>query len=45
MTKELELEMLESRYARLAESAKNLKCPGVLRKLRRKIRNLKKELN
>ena len=45
MTKELILEMKESRYARLSESQKNLKCPGVLRRLRREIRNLKKELN
>lgn len=45
MTKEMKLAMAESRYARLSESPKNFKCPGVLRRLRREIRNLKKDLN
>ena len=30
------------RYQRLAGSPKNWKCPGVVRKLKRKIRNLEK---
>ena len=45
MTKEFELMAAENRYAKLAESPKNFKCPGVLRKLRRKIRNLRKEIS
>jgi hypothetical protein len=31
---------LKLRYARLSADAKNIKCPGVLRKLARQIRNL-----
>ena len=45
MTKELQLMAAENRYATLSASPKNLKCPGVLRKLRRQIRNLKKEIS
>ena len=45
MTKKMLLEMKESRYARLSESPKNFKCPGVLRRLRREIRNLRKEIS
>ena len=45
MTKEMKLAIAESRYARLSESPKNFKCPGVLRRLRREIRNLRKEIS
>ena len=45
MTNELRLMAAENRYAKLSGSPKNLKCPGVLRKLRRQIRNLKKEIS
>ena len=33
---------LQNRYERLSASAKNFKCPGVLRKLNRQIRNASK---
>ena len=42
MTREAQLAMAKGRYARLAGSDKNIKCPGVLRKVRRQIRNLEK---
>lgn len=45
MTKEMKLEMLKSRYERLSQSPKNFKCPGVLRRLRREIRNAEKDLD
>lgn len=35
------LRELESRYNRLKENGKNVDSPGVLRKIQRKIRNLK----
>ena len=31
---------LENRIHKLSNSVKNIKCPGVLRKLRRQLRNL-----
>ena len=34
------LNLLKMRYNKLAQSPKNLKCPGVLRKVARQIRNL-----
>lgn len=40
MTNEAKLTIAKGRYARLAGSEKNIKCPGVLRKVRRQIRNL-----
>lgn len=43
MTKEEKLTLLKSRYNKLAASSKNVKCPGVRRKLERQIRNLEKE--
>ena len=39
MTKEAKLALVKDRYARLYGSPKNIKCPGVLRKLARQIRN------
>lgn len=42
MNREEKLAMAKGRYARLAGSDKNVKCPGVLRKVRRQIRNLEK---
>lgn len=41
MKVKLALLRAENRYARLSVSVKNFKCPGVLRKLRRQLRNLK----
>lgn len=40
MTREVKLAIVKGRYAKLAGSDKNIKCPGVLRKIRREIRNL-----
>lgn len=41
MTKEEMLKIKESRLAKLKENGKNFKCPGVVRKLEREVRNLK----
>ena len=38
--KELQILSLENRINRLTNSGKNIKCPGVLKKLRRKLKNL-----
>ena len=38
--KELKILNLENRIHRLSNSLKNIKCPGVLKKLRRQLRNL-----
>jgi hypothetical protein len=40
MTKEIKLALMKDRYNRLSGSPKNIKCPGVLRKLKRQIRNM-----
>ena len=37
MTKEVREAILRNRIAILSNSPKNIKCPGVLRKLRRKL--------
>lgn len=42
MTNAEKLAMAKGRYARLVGSDKNIKCPGVLRKVKRQIRNLEK---
>ena len=39
MTKEEKLKLLKDRYSKLNNSPKNIKCPGVVRKLARQIRN------
>ena len=36
------LAITKDRYNRLSNTVKNVKCPGVLRKLRRQIRNMEK---
>lgn len=41
MTKEMEIIAIENRLKRLRGSIKNIKSPGVVRKLERKLRNLK----
>ena len=38
MTREQKLAILKNRLATLEENPKNIKCPGVLRKLRRQVR-------
>lgn len=42
MTKNEKLILMKDRYNKLYGSAKNIKCPGVVRKLRRQIRNMEK---
>ena len=41
--KEFEILKMENRIHRLENSPKNIKCPGVLKKLRRCLRNLANE--
>lgn len=41
MTKEMEIIAIENRLKKLRGSIKNIKSPGVVRKLERKLRNLK----
>ena len=40
MTKENMLALKKERMNRLQNSNKNVKCPGVLKKLRREVRNM-----
>ena len=40
MTKENMLALKKERINRLENSNKNVKCPGVLKKLRREVRNM-----
>lgn len=42
MTKEEKLVLMKNRLAVLDGSPKNIKCPGVIKKLRRQIRNMEK---
>ena len=42
MEKEIKLAIMKDRLNRLGNSPKNIKCPGVVRKLRRQIRNLER---
>lgn len=44
MTDVEKLALMENRYITLREKEKNVKCPGVLRRLAREIRNLKKRI-
>lgn len=39
MSKEDKIAITKDRYNRLKQSQKNIKCPGVLRKLERELRN------
>lgn len=45
MNKELELKALKSRYNLIMSRRKTMEGEGVLRKIRRKIQKLEKELN
>ena len=40
MTKEAKLVLMKDRLNKLEGSKKNIKCPGVVKKLRRQIRNM-----
>ena len=42
MTYEDKYRILKNRYNKLNGSPKNIKCPGVVRKLARQIRNMEK---
>jgi hypothetical protein len=42
MEKEIKLAIAKDRLNRLSNSPKNIKCPGVVRKLRRQIKNLER---
>lgn len=42
MTKQEKLAITKDRYNKLRNSEKNIKCPGVVRKLARQIRNMEK---
>ena len=42
MEKEIKLAIMKDRLNRLSNSPKNINCPGVLRKLRRQIKNLER---
>ena len=39
MTQEQKIAILKDRYNKLKNSPKNVKCPGVLRKIERQLRN------
>lgn len=45
MTKTDKLAIMKDRYNRLSNSPKDIKCPGVLQKLARQIRNLENSEN
>lgn len=40
MTREQRLAIMKDRLSVLEQNPKNIKCPGVIKKLRRQIRNL-----
>jgi len=44
ITKEQKLAILKNKLGKLENSPKNIKCPGVVRKLTRQVRNLEKSL-
>ena len=44
MTVEQKLALMKNRLATLEENGKNVKCPGVVRKLKRTIRNMEQNL-
>ena len=44
MTKEQKLALMKEKVNKLQNTPKNLKCPGVLRKLRRQVRNLESSM-
>ena len=45
MTTDLKIIMIDNRIRKLKGSDKNIKSPGVLRKLNRKLRKFKEEMN
>lgn len=45
MTNSERLAIMKDKLNRLENSSKDIKCPGVVQKIRRQIRNLEKSLN
>ena len=45
MTKEIILKQKENRLNKLIQNGKNIKSPGVIRKLKREIKNLSSDKN
>lgn len=45
MTSKEKLLILNDKINKLENSVKNIKCPGVLQKLRRQVRNLEKSIS
>lgn len=45
ITVEQKLAIMKDKLNRLENSSKNIKCPGVLRKLNRQVRNLERSLS
>lgn len=45
MTHQQKLALMYERLKKLENSSKNTKCPGVVRRLKRDIRNMKREGN
>ena len=43
MNREQKLALMKNRFATLQGTPKNVKCPGVLRKLKRQIRSMENE--
>lgn len=43
MSKEQRLALMKNRLSTLKDSQKNIKCPGVVRKLERQIRSMENE--
>lgn len=44
ITAEQKLEIMKDKLNKLENSPKNIKCPGVVRKLSRQVRNLERSL-
>lgn len=44
ITKEQKLAVMKDKLVRLENSSKNIKAPGVVKKIKRQIRNLEKSL-
>ena len=45
MTKPEKLTIIKDRLFKLENNPKDIKCPGVIRKLRRQVRSLENEVN
>ena len=45
MTTEQKIAIMKNKLVKLENSAKNIKCPGVVKKLHRQLRNLEKSIS